>query len=109
MDEGLQQRLANNEATFRDVNEALERGHWPGEDRTPIAFRCECARLGCTRLLELTPREYERVRAHPRRFLVAIGHDLPEVETVVETHDNYVVVEKREAAGRTAEATDPRS
>ena len=108
MDEELEQLLATNEATFREVNEALERGHWPGEAGT-IAFRCECARLGCTRLIEMTPREYEHVRAHPRRFLVAIGHDLPEVETVVEVHDNYAVVEKRAEAGRMAEVTDPRS
>lgn len=109
MDDDLQRLLATNEATFRDVNEALERGHWPGEDRTPIAFRCECARLGCTRLIEMTSSEYESVRAHPRRFLVAIGHDLPEVESVVEVHDNYLVVEKRDVAGKRAQDTDPRS
>jgi hypothetical protein len=109
MDENLQQRLASNETTFREVNEAIERGHWPGEEGVPAAFRCECAALGCTRLIEMTPREYEHVRAHPRRFLVAIGHDIPEVETIVEVHPQYVVVEKREAAGRLAEATDPRS
>ena len=108
MDERLQQRLATNEATFRDVNEALERGRWPGETGT-IAFRCECARLGCTRMIEMTPREYEGVRAHPRRFLVAVGHDIPAVESVVDVHDDYVVVEKRAEAGRMAEATDPRS
>jgi hypothetical protein len=109
MDDRLQRRLATNEATFRDVNEALQRGHWPGEDRTPIAFRCECARLGCTRLIEMTAREYESVRANPRRFLVAVGHDLPEIETVVEEHGSYVVVEKRDEAGRKAQETDPRS
>ncbi len=108
MDERLQQRLATNEATFRDVNEAIERGRWPGESGT-IAFRCECAALGCTRMIEMSPREYESVRAHPRRFLVAVGHDIPALETVVEVHDDYVVVEKREEAGRTAEAADPRS
>jgi hypothetical protein len=28
---------------------------------------------------------------------------------VIETHDNYVVVEKHDEAGELAEATDPRS
>lgn len=109
MDEQLQRRIANNQATFREVNEALERGHWPGEEGNPVAFRCECARLGCTLLIELTTREYEHVRANPRRFLLAVGHEMPEAETVVEVHDNYVVVEKRDVAGARAEETDPRS
>jgi hypothetical protein len=102
-------RIAANEAVFRDVNEALNRGHWPGEEHRPVAFRCECGKLGCSRLIELTAREYESVRAHPRRFIVAKNHDIPEAETVVETHLSYMVVEKRGEAGRAAERTDPRS
>ncbi len=109
MENDLERRIARNEATFRDVNEALKRGHWPGEEAVPIAFRCECGRLGCSRLIEMSGEEYERVRAHPRRFLVAVNHDIPEAETVIETHGDYVVVEKRDAAGNVAEATDPRS
>jgi hypothetical protein len=70
MDEGLQSRVAGNEALFRKVNEAIERGQWPGEEDSPAAFRCECARLDCNKLISLTPREYKRVRATPRRFLV---------------------------------------
>jgi hypothetical protein len=104
----LQRRLATNEAKFREVNEALERGRWPGEEGVPVAFRCECASLGCTRMIELTPRDYERIRAHSRRFLIAPGHDVLEAETIVETHEEYLVVEKRKEAGRVAEATDPR-
>lgn len=100
--------MATNEASFRDVNEALKRGRWPGEDRKPVAFRCECAQLGCTRMIELGPPDYERIRANPRRFLVAPDHNLPEAETVVERHEAYVVVEKLEEAGRVAEVTDPR-
>lgn len=108
MDEELQRRVASNESMFRDVNEALRSGRWPGEDGAPVAYRCECARLGCSRLIELKARDYERVRAHPRRFLVAPGHELRDVETVVESHAGYVVVQKRDEAGRVAEATDPR-
>ena len=66
-----QRRAAANEATIRDVNEGIERGQWPGEEDTPVGFRCECARLGCNQLIELTVREYEEIRAHSRRFVVA--------------------------------------
>jgi hypothetical protein len=103
-----QRRAAANEATVRDVNEGIERGQWPGEEDTPVGFRCECARLGCNRLIELTVREYEEVRAHPRRFVVLPGHELPDVETVVEARSGYVIVEKRNQAGEVAEAHDRR-
>ncbi|HEY4812237.1 MAG TPA: hypothetical protein VIH71_14380 [Solirubrobacteraceae bacterium] len=108
MDERLERRVSANEDAFRKVNEAIERGLWQGEEHSLIAFRCECASLDCASLLDLTRHEYERVRAGPRRFFVQPGHEIPEVETVVETHEFYVVVEKRAAAGAAAEATDPR-
>jgi hypothetical protein len=104
----LQRRIARNEGIFRDVNDALKSGHWPGEESTAIAFRCECGRLGCSRLIELTPGVYERIRSHPRWFLVAADHEIPGAEAVVETHGSYLVVEKSGEAGRLAEATDPR-
>lgn len=109
MDEPLQRRVAANENVFREVNDAIERGLWPGEGDSLVAFRCECASLECNQLVELTPNAYERVRENPRRFLVLRGHELTEVETVVEAHRDYVVVQKRAAAGEVAEATDPRS
>jgi hypothetical protein len=102
-------RLAANEALFREVNEAIERGHWPGEEDAESAFRCECGRRECAELVSLTPREYERVRSHARRFLLRPGHEDPELETVVERTTDYVVVEKRGDAALEAEATDPRS
>jgi hypothetical protein len=107
MDEELQRRIAKNEGLFREVNEAIERGQWPGEEDSRTAFRCECARLDCNRMISLTPREYERIRSTPRRFVVVSGHEVETVETVVETGDGYAVVEKRDEAGRLAEASDP--
>ncbi len=109
MDERLQRRVAANESVFREVNDAIERGLWPGEEDALAAFRCECASLECNQLVELTPKAYERVRENPRRFLVLPGHELAEVETVVEAYPGYVVVQKQAQAGEIAEASDPRS
>jgi hypothetical protein len=109
VDEPVQRRVSANESAFREVNEAIERGVWPGEEHSPVAFRCECASLDCDQLLELTPAEYEHVRAASRRFFVVRGHELPDVEKVVETHERYVVVEKLDVAGEAAEASDPRA
>lgn len=76
MDQDLQRRIGHNEAIFREVNEGISRGRWPGDEDTPIAFRCECGQLGCTRMIELAAPEYERIRANPRWFFVAPGHRL---------------------------------
>ena len=104
-----QQRAGANEATIRDVNEGIERGQWPGEEDAPVGFRCECAQLGCNQLIELSVREYEDIRAHPRRFVVVPGHEAPDVETVIEAGPCYVIVEKLDQAGEVAEQHDPRA
>lgn len=107
-DAQLPDKIARNEAIFREVNEAIEAGRWPGEEGSAIAFRCECGELGCSRLIELTSAEYEEIRSHPRRFFIAPDHAMPQAEDVVERRQHYVVVQKREKAGQIAEATDPR-
>ena len=108
MEDELGQRLARNEAAFRQINEAIERGQWPGEEDRPIGFRCECARLGCAEVVELSVNAYEQVRAHARRFIVVPGHERPDVEQVVDSTPAYLVVEKLDQAGAEAIATDPR-
>lgn len=108
MEGSKQRQAAANEATIRDVNEGIERGQWPGEEDTPVGFRCECARLGCNRLVELTVRQYEEIRANPRRFVVLPGHELADFETVIEARPGYVIVEKQNQAGEVAEQHDRR-
>ncbi len=108
MDDDAHRRVAANEARLREVNEAIERGQWPGEESERVGFVCECARLGCDQVIELTIGEYERVRAHPRRFILVEGHDMPAAESVVESGPGWAVVEKGERAGEVAQDTDPR-
>ena len=106
MDTEAKQRVAMNEATFRRVNEGLEAGQDP---EGMLAFFCECGRLGCNRLMELTRPEYETVRASPRRFAVLDGHELPDVEHVVARTDRYLLVEKDgDPEADIVERTDPR-
>jgi hypothetical protein len=103
-----QRRVAANEAALREVNEAIERGRWPGEREHPVGFVCECARLQCDQVIELTITDYERIRAHPRRFLLVSGHEVAGEDTVLESGSGWVVVEKRDLAGALAEDADPR-
>jgi hypothetical protein len=98
-----EERLGFNEATFRKVNEAIRRDS--GDAR--VAFVCECGRLGCNQLIELSRAQYQAVRAHPRRYFLLATHELLEVERVVERHADYLVIEKLGEAGDIAERTDP--
>ena len=106
MEERLQRRIGRNEALFREVNEAIARGQWPGEEDQPVGFVCECASLSCNQIVELSMRAYQAVRADARRFVIAVGHDVPEVERVVESRASYEVVEKGDEAGRVAALED---
>lgn len=100
------QRVAMNEATFRKVNEAMEVGQEPSG---LLTFVCECGRLHCTRLIQLSREEYERIRDNPRRFAIIDGHEILEAEAVVERHDRYLVVEKAgDPEAEIVEYTDPR-
>jgi hypothetical protein len=108
MDATTLERIGRNEGLFREVNEAIQRGLWPGEDET-ARFRCECALLECNAVVTLSMRDYERIRRHSRRFFVLDGHELPAAEDVVERGAGWVVVEKCGQAGAVAESTDPRS
>jgi predicted ThiF/HesA family dinucleotide-utilizing enzyme len=100
------QRVAMNEATFRKVNEGMEIGQDPSG---LLTFVCECGRLGCNKLIQLTRAEYEGIRQNPRRFAIVDGHEIPEVESVVERRDRYVVVEKAgDPEAEIVEHTDPR-
>lgn len=103
-----ERRLARNEILFRDTNEAIERGQWPNDPFKQVRFRCECSRLECGEAVEITLAEYEQVRSSPRRFLIAIGHETPEIETVISRAPGYLIVEKQDAAGKMAAASDPR-
>lgn len=106
-----QRRVGRNEAIFRHVNERLS-----DLNETLVAFTdkmqivCECGDGGCIERISMTVEQYEALRADSRRFAVVKGHELPGVETVVETHDAYAVVEKRPGIpARIAEQTDPRT
>ena len=105
MDSAGEERVARNEAAFRKVNEAIEQGRQTREGL--VGFVCECGRLGCNEIIELSLSEYEAVRSDARRFAVRLGHEL-EVEEVIETHARYVVVAKRGLAGEVAVFSDPR-
>jgi hypothetical protein len=86
-----EERLAANEARFRDINEAAQPQR---EEQGGGRFVCECADRNCAAWLTLTLAEYAAVRRNPRRFVVAPGHEPPDIEQVVERHDGWLLIEK---------------
>lgn len=103
MDDRRKRRMAQNEALSRRINDRIEFQR-PRNGESADSFICECVRVDCGGILDLAIGEYTRVRPHPRRFVVLPGHEEPAVESIVEIHPGYVVVEKRGEAGRLAEA-----
>jgi hypothetical protein len=104
-------RLARNEALFREANERIEDRVEDVEDNpdTRAPFLCECPEVDCAERVALTLREYERVRSEPTWFLVAPGHEHLEVEDVIERHETFLLVRKRGKAGQVARELDERS
>lgn len=106
-----EKRLAKNESLFRSVNERIEEVAVPAgaDDGHQFEFFCECSNAGCNLLLPMTVSEYEQVRKDPRLFIVAPGHELPEIETVVARARTYEVVAKQGDAAEFVTEHDPRS
>jgi hypothetical protein len=110
-------RRAKNEALFRNLNERLKElddrldtSFIGASARDREEFFCECGRLDCMARFETTREEYEAVRAHPERFIVLEQHVDREIESVVERHGQFVVVEKRPGVpAEVARVTDPRT
>jgi len=90
-------RVGLNEAIFRQVNEQirdLNRGF--GTEQGTMTVICECGSSDCTERLQLRAEEYERIRGDARHYVIAKGHEIPSVETVIEQAHGYDVVQKAE-------------
>jgi hypothetical protein len=96
-------RATHNQVLYREVNEKLVDLNAAFAELLELActWICECANPGCTKPIEMTLDEYERLRAHPNRFAVLPGHADTASERVVEAHEHYLVVAKIGAPNRT--------
>ena len=103
-----EERAGRNEALFRVVNEEINEVDRRFGART-TEFVCECADATCIVRLSVPLDVYAAARSSSTRFLVAPGHEDPSLESVVERHDGFFVVEKFGTAGRVAERNDTRS
>lgn len=103
LEEGRADRTGANEAMFRELNERIENAARSNTESSEglEEFVCECASLDCTMRIPMKLVEYETIRSHPNRYAIALNHDMPDVEVVVDRLARYWVVEK---TGRAAES-----
>ena len=101
-------KAARNQVVFREVNERIAELTGLINETGFNLFVCECSDSGCAESLEITTSEYEAVRGDSTRFVIVNGHQVPEVERVVDGNGRFIVVEKTGHAAEIADADDPR-
>jgi len=104
------ERMAENEAAFREANERIQTRAQELEFSHPIPFLCECGNPECHAIVTLPIEDYQAVRRVATHFLLVPGHEgvSGPAGRVVSRSDNHVVVEKLGVAGEIAERRDGR-
>jgi hypothetical protein len=102
------ERVAENEAMFRIANERMAEWEEQHASNAVEPYFCECAAVECREHVDLHKADYERVRSDSRRFVIRPGHELSDVETVIERNEGWAIIEKAPEVTDTVEALDPR-
>lgn len=101
MDARRQRLIAENEALFRTVNERISAIQDDDElDLRTLLIVCECGDGQCSDTVRIAVEAYRAVRMAPDQFVVLRGHEIREVEAVVEEGEYHLVVEKLGEAAR---------
>jgi hypothetical protein len=96
-----EERIARNEASFRELNQSLEANVHRRQTEPEFAgFVCECGDGGCDTTVRVALDSYAAVRGDDKLFIVVPGHEIADTEDVVDEGDGYLVVRKHdEVAG----------
>ncbi len=95
-----ERRLVENELIFAGANDGLkhttDRVFTASErDALPLEFYCECSDMACREKIQLTVSTYDQIRkASPYTCFLLPGHEITEIEKVVDRTPEYVIVEK---------------
>lgn len=100
----IDERVALNEALYRDVNENIRNFAVDGRHED-AHYICECGSLECEERIALPMDVYLSIRQTELDFFVKPGHEIPKTEAVVARHPAYVVVRKPAEARSTWESS----
>jgi hypothetical protein len=86
------ERIVQTELFFRAINEEIARldGH------ASATFICECGNPACSEALELSSPALQQLHSEKGLFVVLPGHEISDVETVVDRSNGYLIVRKNE-------------
>jgi hypothetical protein len=104
-----EERIAENEVLFRAANERAAQWEERHAEADAEPYYCECAHSECREKISLLEAEYEGVRADSTHFVLVPGHEIPDVETIVEEHEGWIVVEKNPETHHIVESRDERT
>lgn len=100
------ERIAKNEAVLRAANRELEQADKEVGGDGVLDVLCECGQEGCSGVISMAIAEYDSLHAQDDRFVVVPGHENPEIETVVDRRESYLVVDKFGEAEEIAEKSE---
>ena len=84
------ERVIQTERFFRAINDEIaqqQNGH-------RVEYLCECGNPVCSESIVLDGTMLTRLHAEPNLFVLLPGHEIPDVETVVDHSNGYLIVRK---------------
>lgn len=106
-----ERRLAENELLFKRANmkvveeiaqtKALAAEHGQPAavrdlDELELRFYCECSDIKCRQRVPLSTKKYLKIHNNKKQFTLSHGHDIPQIEDIVQDCGEYIIVEKHE-------------
>lgn len=103
-----ERRMVENEVFFRQRNKTILKGRRAlkvmakedgqddllDSDDEPLHFFCECSDENCRKRIQVRPSKYDQIHSRKRRFVIACGHEVPDIEKIVERSPEFCVAEK---------------
>ncbi|MFL5982408.1 MAG: ANTAR domain-containing protein [Gaiellaceae bacterium] len=86
-----EERVLQTEEFFRNVNEVIARKQ--GSNGSP--FLCECANPYCNVTFDMSADDLTTLHSGIGYFVVTPGHEIPDLEEVVQRVDGHAIMKKR--------------
>jgi hypothetical protein len=82
------ERIVQTEVFFRAINDEIA----ALDGTETMLYLCECGNPACAEGIPLPPGAIAQLRSSPGHFVVLSGHEIADVESVVDRSDGYVIV-----------------
>lgn len=98
--ESSPRRLRENEDLMESLNRRIDertaqiREEDGLDTDAPVGFFCECSDLDCRQRIAIEPDDYRAIHRDTEQFVLVPGHEIPEIERVVDQQDGYLIVRK---------------